>query len=213
MAGKKPKVWVTRGFHSTETRGWWLDLETWAEEPREYVEIQNHYNQKELMPDKYWPTGLFVKYKKGQGTVIKAIKDVCVTRLGIIVISKRFYDLLQQFNLGQTAFRAMPVYGYDRTTRFPEDYYMMQMLEFRSFAQPEEMENVRPSGGEYYYWLPDKPAHKPVLHIPGDHDLDLWMDTEIWNWVFVSDRLKEAIKSEGIKGGGLGFRPCKLVDR
>lgn len=33
--------------------------------------------------------------------------------------------------------------GYDRTTRFPEDYYLMQMLKFRSFARPEEMENVR----------------------------------------------------------------------
>ncbi|MEM8775189.1 MAG: hypothetical protein AAGF53_09155 [Pseudomonadota bacterium] len=63
-----------------------------------------------------------------------------------VFASKRFCDVLQQFDLGATSFREMPLYEYDKVTPRPADegpFFLIHILEYQDAFVPERSEDIK----------------------------------------------------------------------
>ena len=177
------------------------------------MEFKDKFFDQDPLPEEEWIEGYFAKFGRRGSTIVKDLRDVCIVPLGLQLISQRFFDLLQNFEAGQTEFRKMPVYGPDAKTPVPQTYYTIRFMGHPALMVTEESVGLRPGWpeGERWQWVGSERTSKLALRVPQDFALDIWMDRQLLGWVFVSDRLKEAIKETGIKGYQLSFKQCRLL--
>ena len=142
-----------------------------------------------------------------------ALPDMFEITGGLIVISQRFHDLLQDFDLGKTQLFEVPLYENNQKDRRPGTYYILHIGEQKSSFLPDESTGIRAHGsGDTLNW--DSYAGEDKLALSRDAALagvDLWMEAKMGDRIFFSDRLKSAIKNHKIKAASLKMRPCKLV--
>lgn len=140
-----------------------------------------------------------------------SLPDVFMGVGGLAYVSGALHDLMQQFDLGGTRFGEVPLYEYDQETKRPGRWYFLHIREDHRTLVPEAsigLEHTNVAGR----WKTDLSGNHEVALDPSRvGELDLWRDRSLRNGVFVSDRLKKAIKSAGLSTRWLGFRPCKIV--
>lgn len=130
---------------------------------------------------------------------------------GLTVISGKFYDLLQQFEMGKTQFFRVPLYEYGQTTLRPGDWYLINVTEKKQAIVPEESTGFERSE-DNSVMVPEFDSDKPVISSAAARDgVDLWVDTRVRKRFYFSDRLKQAIKEHKIRGRSFRLRPCKMV--
>ena len=208
------KVWVTKGFFPTTSKGGGsIGVLGSNISSEEMVALQKKFHSAEEMAEEDWIAGYYSKFGRRGSTIVKELRDVCIVRPGLQLISQRFFDLLQDFETGQAEFRKMPMYGPDAKTPVPQTYYTVRFLGQPALMVADESVGLRPSsrGEGIWGWYGSGKTDKLALRVPDDFALDIWIDWQLPQWVFVSDRLKEAIKETGIKGYEFTFKQCRLL--
>lgn len=121
-------------------------------------------------------------------------------------------DLLQQFNLGATSFRELPLFEYDQHTPRPEGpFFLMHILQFRDAFVPELSENVEKLKN-VDKWRPAPTTDVLAVNPDAVGDADLWVDHRVKDRVFFSDRLRQAIKGAKFRTYGLSFKRCRIAN-
>ncbi|WP_234871908.1 imm11 family protein [Allitabrizicola rongguiensis] len=152
--------------------------------------------------------------KSGYPEKLKSsLRDIFEVGGGIIVISERFHDLLQGFDLGPTRLIEVPVFEYDQQRQRPGRFWILHIVAQKTEFVPEASENVEmyPSGDA---WKPDpwmRGDDVIAVRASAAEGPDLWVDPTLSNRIFVSDRLYRAIKAEKITARSLKFKPCRVV--
>jgi len=128
---------------------------------------------------------------------------------GIPVVSERFRELLIAHELGATEFHEVPLLEYDQKTRRPGRWFLLSVIESKPTLIPEKSKGVEKIGSTY---LADF-SHHDVLAVRAEsvRGADLWRDPPLINRLFLSDRLKRAIKDAGIKVRRMPMRKCVVV--
>lgn len=139
----------------------------------------------------------------------KAIPDLFQGVNGFVV-SKRCADVLREFDLGNGHLYPVRLLKRDRQTAIPGEFFYLNTGNRKSGFLAELSPSAWPvsAGG----WSPP-PALKDgafsvssaVLEGP-----DIWVDTQVWSAIFVSDRLAKALTANGL-GSLFLLRKCKVV--
>jgi hypothetical protein len=130
------------------------------------------------------------------------------------IISERAADVLRQFNLGEGALYPVSegVFKRDNKTRLPKEYFCWIFGNTKSAFLSQESQNVRAPKIEGLWWkMPWTPADGDVA--VSDKALqgpDVWLDMMLFNSVFLSGALGDALDSAGLSEAFYLFR-CRVI--
>lgn len=126
------------------------------------------------------------------------------------IVSERFRDFLQQFEIGDTRFHAARVLGLDRRAQLPGNWYVLNIVSPKNCVVPEQS-TPRTLSSIDDFWIAQIPlGNDDVAMNPVDDDVDLWSDPKVMNLPFFSDRLKRAIEGSGFEQMPRFYR-CRIV--
>ena len=131
---------------------------------------------------------------------------------GIQVISEKFRDLLASFDLGANEVFEVPLYEFDQKTLRPGRWFIFHLCETKDTLVPEQSEGLKQSGLTPGFWM-SKLAQNDVLAVKASsaEGADIWLDLRMDGRIFLSDRLKSALKPAGIRVLKMPIRPCITV--
>ncbi len=130
---------------------------------------------------------------------------------GIPVVSRELKDLLSTFQLGATKFYSLPLFENDRTTRRPEEFYVLHVDEVKETFDAENSSSVERVGESNFYGATN--LSQVALKDSACLGADLWREARLQYVWFFSDRLKRALEQSGFldkKYPRLSFIPCNI---
>ena len=137
--------------------------------------------------------------------------DFAMITGGVLLISEKFRDLLAGFDIGTTLIHEVPLYEFDQKTRRPGRWFILHITANKKTVIPEKSENVKPdlSGRTWSSRI----AQEDVLAVHADaaHGADLWIDPLFYGRIFLTERLKSALKPAGIRVLKIPMRPCTMI--
>ena len=140
------------------------------------------------------------------------LPDLFMIRDGIVVVSERFHDLLMAHELGASEFHEVPLYEYDKTTRRPGRWFIFSVIEKKPTLVPEKSTGIKEMAEKGVYSPEIGASDVLAVRAASAQGADLWQDTAIHRRLFLTDRLKRAIKEAGIKVRHMPMRKCVVVD-
>ncbi len=127
-------------------------------------------------------------------------------------ISERFRDLLlSRFDLGANELFEVPLYEFDRVTPRPGRWYILHIRQTKDTLVAEQSTGLEPNGRKSGFWTYAPGEAQLAVHASAAAGADLWIDLHMLGAIFVSDRLKVALTSPGLRAPGIPFRPCTVV--
>lgn len=163
------------------------------------------------LPTDLVPDYIFFKYPDSKEDYKAKLPDLMMIINGLLLISEKFRDLLAGFDLGTTLVHEVPLYEYDQKTRRPGRWFILHITANKKTVIPELSENVKPSlSGRTWS---SRIAQEDVLavHAAAAPGAELWIDPHYYGRIFLSDRLKFALKPAGIRVLKLPLRPCTVI--
>lgn len=164
------------------------------------------------LPKEQVPDYIFFKLYDLRSSYKDNLPDLFMITGGIFVVSERFRDLLMAHELGATEFHEVPLYEYDKTTRRSGRWFLFSVIEKKPTLVPEQSAGINelPAKGIYRSDI----TKRTVLAVraASAQGADLWQDPAIRSIVFLTDRLKCAIKEAGIKARRMRMHKCVVVD-
>ncbi|WP_339643590.1 imm11 family protein [Jannaschia helgolandensis] len=159
--------------------------------------------------------------------------DFFMSRHVVLTVSQKMHDVLVQFDLGDNQLTELPFVAHDRVTPRPERFWLLAVAEKKSGLDVEASavgptvvyENgtarllpntltLHPTTNDYMYnsIMEAQGGGKIALSSSVLDGADLWRDPLIGpELLFVSDRLRQAIKAAKIKARNMPFFPVTLV--
>lgn len=207
MSNTKPKVWDTPFIQKPNNMSKVTYSTSW-----DIMDYLNDYQAQVLTPREHAPDYLYFEYYNLSEKQKISLPDMFKITGGFIVISERFHELLQEFDLGQTQFFEVPLYEYNQKNQRPGRWFILHIAEHKEALVPEECTGLITfvKGGDK--WLSnfgdDTVAVLKNVALAG---VDLWMDPRLNERIFLSDRLKIAIKDHKIKATSMKMKPTKLI--
>lgn len=122
----------------------------------------------------------------------KTLPQVCGIQGGFTLVSQKAVDILQQFDLGATRLHQISIYENDKTTLHSSDHYILNVAETARCFVPERSKYAEKFGSIWRVVAVDEVAVLPNITC----SFDLWADPELFEILFVSDRLAKALKAE-----------------
>ncbi len=211
-----PKIWYTRILTDVEVMHE-ANCIMVQNDVHDRLRFQGHYELWEDDSGGNVPTG--IRFRHGRKQIKKSTPDAFCIFGGYLIISRKFRDVLMEFDLGASEFIELPIYEEDGTTptKYPP-HYLLHVKSTKPTLIPEESKNIKkpiPPGateplpearwGQTY--VPDELAVR-ASSAPG---ADLWADVTLHYRLFLSDRLKQAIESAGVKSKGLKFVEARVL--
>ncbi|MEL6101058.1 MAG: hypothetical protein AAFR68_07040 [Pseudomonadota bacterium] len=150
--------------------------------------------------------------------------DFVFTMMGGLLISEAFFDLLSDFDLGETQVIELPLYDgkpvnkfdsvTDLTKRRPGRWFLLHIIARKDSFVYDASRGVLPAS-EYGSNTPDVP-YPEDLSIAVDRSslegCDLWREVNFrQKYIFLSDRLRSALAKSHLQLDKLRFRKCALV--
>ncbi|MGB7244994.1 MAG: DUF1629 domain-containing protein [Sulfitobacter sp.] len=210
MTDEKLKIWNTMFIQKTRNMRRITYKTEWSA-----IDYLDDYVKQIPTPRSHAPDYMYFNVYNLPEKKKNALGDMFKIRDGLIIISERMYALLQQFDTGATLFFEIPLFEYNQTDRRPGTYYILHIAEQKQALVPEESEEIKLRGTNAQQgdiWYNDYNTGKIAVSAKSAAaGADLWMDTNFRERIFVSDRLKVAIKEAGIKASALTFLPCKVI--
>ena len=204
-----PKVWVTDLFRQVSKK---MELEypPGVTNEQYWGRVSGPHRDFEPVDIEVVPTFAFAS--GGPSTAfLKRPPDAFVA--GLPLVSKRFRDLLLQFDLGDTRFCPVELRRMNKKTPLEQsEYFLLNVTETKQGAVDREASGIRLINEETGVWRKswDQPFGVCTVHAWAAEGVDLWGERRIVDTLFLSDRLAKAIKAERIRGPKL--IPCTVVD-
>ncbi|MEM6906836.1 MAG: DUF1629 domain-containing protein [Pseudomonadota bacterium] len=128
------------------------------------------------------------------------------------VLSERFVEILQVFDVGETRFYPIDLYQSDRKTKRPEKLFIMNIVSKKSCWDRAETRDYTHEWITEDHWnFSYGPADNHVaVNASARKGADLWCDPLLVGCMFVSDHLKQAITS-ALLTPKIEFHRCKIT--
>lgn len=136
---------------------------------------------------------------------IDRLEDVARIVDMYILVSRRIRAFLQDFEIGTTVTTPAPVTAYDGSATL-EGWHLLNIGAYAPLFVPEQSKDVMEGRR---FWATRFGDWEIAIRRP-DSPLDLWMDPNLSQKAFVSDRLKAAMQAERFTGLAR-FRRCRIV--
>ena len=163
------------------------------------------------LPPDLVPDYVFFKYRDAKEDYKSKTPDLVMIEGGLLLISEKFRNLLSGFNIGTSLIHEVPLYENDQKTLRPGRWFILHITANKKTVIPEKSENVKPSlSGRTWS---SRIAQEDILAVRADaaQGADLWIDPHYGGRIFLSDRLKSALKPAGIRVLKLPLRPCTVI--
>ncbi len=193
-------VWVTDGLMDAEI------VYNFSTEVMQKILTEPPEENRELLDE---VNKLLSAYKRGQRVVDSSLisEELTLQRVtrpveppphffknDYAIISDDVRAILEQFNLGQTAFKTVTLVNPFKKTRHP-NYNILNVCEVKDAVDVESSRGLRKRGHlASYNFTPTENDAIAVRHIALE-GADLWMDLTINGAFFVSDRLHAALQN------------------
>lgn len=210
MTEALPKIWFSDALHLANT----LSIDFVTDRPRlDYIHEHRRFQPVERSAA---PERLYLKSTPSRDKLRKTQPDIFKVVGGLLVVSERFHDVLQKFDLGKTRMFEVPLYDLNKTDLLPNRLFLLHIAETKHVIDVENSDNIVGRG-----------AYSPELYELGKlssfgitvfasvttEGPDLWVDerTDAHNLMFFSDPLCKAIKAAKIKAYGFSLLECTVV--
>jgi hypothetical protein len=210
MTASLPKVWASRALLETKT----LSIDWVTDRPRmDYIDENLRFQPVERAAA---PERLYFKSIPARDKLKKTQPDIFTIVAGFLVVSERFHDVLQQFDLGKTRMFEVPLYDLNKTDLLPDRLFLLHIAETKEVIDLENSANII-GRHEYPPHLHEMRELTPfgitVFASVATQGPDLWVDvrTSGFKLMFFSDPLYKAIKAAKIKAYGFSLRECTVV--
>lgn len=158
-----------------------------------------------------YPDDVFAKYKDPTKDYKAKTPDLVMITNGLLVISEKFRDLLSGFDMGTTLIHEVPLYENDQKTRRPGRWFILHITANKKTVIPELSENVEETVKGSGKWKAARENDVLAVRASAADGADLWIDAHFRGRIFLSDRLKSALKPAGIRVLKLPLRPCTVI--
>jgi hypothetical protein len=164
------------------------------------------------LPADLVPEYLFFTYRDSDEKYKANSPDLMMITNGLVVISEKFRDLLAGFDMGTSLIHEVPLYEHDQKTLRPGRWFILHITANKKTVIPEKSENVERVAPGSAKWA-SRVAQDDVLAVRADAALgaDLWIDADYQGRIFLSDRLKSALKPAGIRVLKMPMRRCTVI--
>jgi hypothetical protein len=157
------------------------------------------------------PDYVFFKYRDQKEDYKAKTPDLIMMEGGLLLISEKLRNLLSGFDMGSSLIHEVPLYENDQKTRRAGRWFILHITANKKTVIPELSANVKPdlSGRTWGSRI----AQEDILAVRADsaEGADLWIDPLFYGRIFLSDRLKSALKPAGIRVLKLPLRPCIVI--
>jgi hypothetical protein len=130
---------------------------------------------------------------------------------GLDVISEKFRNCLAEYDLGANEFFEVPLYEFDQKTRRSGRWFIFHICETKDTLVAEQSTGLEQDGIAGGFWRSRVGEDVLAARASSAQGADLWIDLHLGGRIFLSDRLKTALKPAGIRADGLTVRPCVVV--
>lgn len=129
---------------------------------------------------------------------------------GLLIVSPRFREALERFDLGPTRLHELPILHEDGTNTAYPPHHLLHVAQTRGALVAERSENIRKF--TYYGeegprpgapWTATFQPDRLAVSAQAARGADLWADPAIMNRIFFSDRLKRAMDEAGLAARAL----------
>lgn len=168
MPTENPKIWNT-DFIEFPSNSITIDFHMEGE-PMDYV---TPMRKRVAVSGSEVPKYLHFGYPKYSKLKKDQLPDIFKGIGSVLILSKRFGDLLQDFELGPTQLFPMDMYEHNQTDLRPEKYYLLHMVNrAEGFFVPEASENIREVANSGI-WRPNLSDSVLTLRSGADEGMDL----------------------------------------
>lgn len=140
------------------------------------------------------------------------LPDLFMIKNGIVIVSERFHDLLMAHELGASEFHEVPLYEYDKTTRRPGRWFIFSVIEKKPTLVPEKSTDIKETAKKGVYSPEIGASDVLAVRAASAQGADLWQDPAMLYRLFLTDRLKRAIKEAGIKVRHMPMRKSVVIE-
>jgi hypothetical protein len=169
------------------------------------------YPDGKSLPTDLVPDYIFFKYPDSKEDYKAKLPDLMMIINGILVISEKFRDLLAGFDTGISLIHEVPLHEHDQKTRRPGRWFILHITANKKTVIPEMSENVEQIGKSGHWRSRIAQEDNLVVRADAGQGADLWIDASFRGRVFLSDRLKSALKPAGIRVLKMPMRPCTVI--
>jgi len=166
---------------------------------------------KPLAPD-LMPNYVFFKYRDHKEDYKSKTPDLIMIEGGLLLISEKFRNLLADFDMGTSLIHEVPLYENDQKTLRPGRWFILHITANKKTVIPEKSEKVERVAPGSAKWK-SQIAQEDVLAVCAEaaDGADLWIDSDFRGRIFLSDRLKSALKPAGLRVRQMPLRPCTVI--
>lgn len=212
MTDALPKIWnTTFTDHSVNVRYIDFHIPNSTIDSRATCSTAFLYPDGEPLPLNLVPDYLFFGYRDLKDDYKNKTPDMVRITGGLLVISEKFRDLLAGFDMGTSLIHEVPLYENDEKTPRPGRWFILHITANKKTVIPEKSENVKETVSGSGRWK--AASQNDLLAVRADAALgaDLWIDAYYRSRIFLSDRLKSALKPAGIRVRQMPMRPCIVI--
>ena len=163
------------------------------------------------LPPDLVPDYIFFGYRDLKDDYKAKTPDLAMIMGGLLLISEKFRDLLSGFDMGTSLIHEVPLYENDQKTLRPGRWFILHITANKKTVIPELSENVKQIGETGHWYSPIAQLDVLTVHADAAQGADLWIDPFFNGRIFLSDRLKSALKPAGIRVLKLPLRPCTVI--
>ena len=164
----------------------------------EIIRVEKKYKLGEPLTAEEAPLKYCARYRDAK---IKKVPDF-IYCYGFFVVSRAFVEVLKAFDLGAGGAHPIQIFQWDRKTSFVDgSYYMLYFGAVKSAfnleaSNPAKLVQYGPGAGNR--WSPQNPIEDMDVALDVEAATtgsDLWMDSQVTEAFFLSDRLVQALKA------------------
>ncbi|MEJ2411136.1 MAG: hypothetical protein P8Y48_18025 [Novosphingobium sp.] len=135
---------------------------------------------------------------------------------GIYVVRGKLADILSRFDLGEGGLVPFPVYKADLETPYPGEFFLLNFGARKNTLVPEASPNVAERGvsprtGQMLWKVQEWGEGQVALSSAALEGPDLWVEEVLYNKIFMSDALAQALISAKLDKDWR-LTPCTIVE-
>jgi hypothetical protein len=163
------------------------------------------------LPAELVPEYLFFAYRDSKEDYKAKLPDLMKITNGLLVMSEKLRDLLGGFDMGTSLIHEVPLYEYNQKTRRTGRWFILHITANKKTVIPEMSKNVEETFLGSGRWKAARENDVLAVRASAAEGSDLWIDANFRGRIFLSDRLKSALKPAGIRVLKLPLRPCTVI--
>jgi hypothetical protein len=190
-----PCIWIVRGHYDLRNSRGWLPFEAPSDTercPEEIIEAMELTERGHFLPQSRFPADNYPRSNDNEGA--HRMRFPQIFSAGFFFLRKESADILRRFDLGEGALYPTRLWHPDRKTPVLGEYFYLSQGNKKDAFLLEQSPMADSFPGKKW-WLPPNPIHDQLVFSEAAlNGPDIWWDSQIAHYFFISDQLAQALK-------------------